>query len=60
MEKQALGTAVCTMRGVCKSSYKVVMRFHLKLAKGRGFTVTGEREAMRQVARNLSTSKREL
>ena len=55
MEKQALGTAVCTMRGVRKSSYKVVMRFHLKLAKGRGFTVTGEREAMRQVARNLST-----
>ena len=40
---------ICTMKGV---------RFHLKLAKGRGFRGVGEREAKGQAARNLSTWKR--
>ena len=46
---------ICTMRGIRESSYKVVMRFHLKLAKGRVFTGVGEREAKGQAAKNLST-----
>ena len=46
---------ICTMRGIRESSYEAVMRFHLKLAKGRGFTGVGEREAKVQAARNLST-----
>ena len=49
-----LGTVVCTMRGVCESSYEVVRRVHLKVAKGKGLAGIGEREAMGQTARNLS------
>ena len=42
------------MRGVCESSYEVVRRVHLKLAKGRGLEGVEEREAKGQAARNLS------
>ena len=49
-----LSTVVRTMRGVRESSYEVVRRVHLKLAKGRGLAGVGEREATGQAARNLS------
>lgn len=50
---------ICAMRGIRESSYEVVMRFHLKLAKGRVFTGAGERKAKGQAVRNVSTLKRE-
>ena len=52
-----LATVVCIMRGVCESSYEVVRRVYLKLAKGRGLAGIGDREAMEQAARNLSIQK---
>ena len=46
---------ICAMRGIRESSYEVVMRFHLKLAKGRVFTGVGERKSKKQAVRNVST-----